>query len=486
MDKKKLSVIPYYGGKAKMAEFITSRLDYDNTTIFVEPFGGGGRILLNKPRHPAEVYNDLDAGVCKLFEILSNPDTAKQLIETLYYESEFSLKQFEWAQKVYRHCTWDAERRLRSQLKEVLVKHVKLSGGKQISSRTAGNLIEILWSKMKEAYADAYSGANTIGDELSIDLYKVPLPFSYGQCTDKEKDKAVQEADHKAVYTAVVPQALFALFEHLERNTMFRQAFEILLRDWSVSLWKKEHAILPQSLDEESNPSYSDMELAIATYITFLQSRDGMGLAFSPQKFQTQAQYKNRITNLYDCAKRLEGVQVHQIDGNVFIKTFMFIDKHETGGKLPAEDFPALFNKWISREDVMIYADPSYIDPNDEKRILFGQRDEAGKPVQGEAGLPIKIVAGESITDAIKAKNRPLPKNLGSVYARSFTYEEQESFIKSIQKAKARILLCNYDLYLYNYYLTPELGWRREEFETTTSVGGKAGNKRTEVIWMNY
>lgn len=474
MDKKRLSVIPYYGGKAKMAEFITSRLDYDNTTVFVEPFGGGGRILLNKPRHPAEVYNDLDVGICKLFEMLSNPDTAKQLIATLYYESEFSLKQFEWAQKVYRHCTWDAERRLRSQLREVLVQHVKLSGGKQISSQTAGNLIEILWSKLKEAYADAYSGANTIGDEQSIDLYKVPLPFSYGPPTDDKK------------YKAVVLQALFALFEHLGRNTMFRQEFEILLRDWSVSLWKKEHAILPQSLDEESIPSYSDMELAIATYITFQQSRDGMGLAFSPQKFLTQAQYKNRITNLYDCAKRLEGVQVHQIDGNIFIKSFMFIDKHEMKGKLPAKGFPALFNEWIHREDVMIYADPSYIDPNDEKRILFGQRDEAGKPVQGEAGLPIEIAADKSITDAIKAKNRPLPKNLGSVYARSFTYEEQESFIRSIQKAKAHILLCNYDLYLYDYYLTPELGWRREEFETTTSVGGKAGNKRTEVIWMNY
>lgn len=471
MDKKKLSVIPYYGGKAKMAEFITSRLDYDNTTIFVEPFGGGGRILLNKPRHPAEVYNDLDAGVCKLFEMLSNPDTAKQLIVTLYYESEFSLKQFEWAQKVYRSCTWDYERQYRDKLKAFLIENVRPTDGEILTSQIAGKLMRKLWAPINEVY--------TIANENGVDLLEIPImPYLLSK-------ELVEQIGSEIKQGTVLKKAFVALFEQLKSNTLFQQEFENILAGWSVLLWKKENESLPQALDM-TNAGYSDMELAIATYITFLQSRDGMGLAFSPQKFLTQAQYKNRITNLYDCAKRLEGVQVHQIDGNVFIKSFMFADDSELEEPFTKESLSALFNKWIYREDVMIYADPSYIDPNDEKRILFGQRDEAGKPVQGEAGLPIEIKAGESITSAIKAKNRPLPKNLGSVYARSFTYEEQESFIKSIQKAKARILLCNYDLYLYNYYLTPELGWRREEFETTTSVGGKAGNKRTEVIWMNY
>jgi site-specific DNA-adenine methylase len=51
-----LGVVPYYGGKRKMARFISELLDYDTTDCYIEPFGGGGSVLLNKPRHIYEVY----------------------------------------------------------------------------------------------------------------------------------------------------------------------------------------------------------------------------------------------------------------------------------------------------------------------------------------------------------------------------------------------------------------------------------------------
>ena len=79
-----------------------------------------------------------------------------------------------------------------------------------------------------------------------------------------------------------------------------------------------------------------------------------------------------------------------------------------------------------------------------------------------------------------------MPTNLGKVYARSFGYQQQEQFLRGIQNARAHIMVSNYDLQLYNKYLNPSTGWKREEFETTTGVGGKRNNKRTEVIWYNY
>lgn len=35
------------------------------------------------------------------------------------------------------------------------------------------------------------------------------------------------------------------------------------------------------------------------------------------------------------------------------------------------------------------------------------------------------------------------------------------------------MIVCNYDLQLYNQYLTPANNWKRIEFETKTSVGSK-------------
>ena len=58
MRTNPLSIVPYYGGKAKMASFIADMLEYKDTSLYIEPFGGGCRTLLNKPRHEKEIYND--------------------------------------------------------------------------------------------------------------------------------------------------------------------------------------------------------------------------------------------------------------------------------------------------------------------------------------------------------------------------------------------------------------------------------------------
>ncbi len=44
------------------------------TRIYVEPFGGGGSVLLNRPRSQIEVYNDLDRQLVNLFTVLRDSD----------------------------------------------------------------------------------------------------------------------------------------------------------------------------------------------------------------------------------------------------------------------------------------------------------------------------------------------------------------------------------------------------------------------------
>ncbi len=134
-------------------------------------------------------------------------------------------------------------------------------------------------------------------------------------------------------------------------------------------------------------------------------------------------------------------------------------------------DFSTLAG-WMNDPRVMMYCDPSYIAVKDEEELLKG----------------IDIDGVDSLSDAIreKYKDKRTPKNLGRSYARSFSYEEQEKFVRCIQTARCRVLVSNYDLILYNKYLNENTGWRKETFETFTGAGSKKNSKRTEAIWYNY
>ena len=66
-----------------MAGLICEMLDYRVDT-YIEPFGGACRVLLNKPRHKEEIYNDSSIGLSAFFNLMSNADTADALISEIY------------------------------------------------------------------------------------------------------------------------------------------------------------------------------------------------------------------------------------------------------------------------------------------------------------------------------------------------------------------------------------------------------------------
>lgn len=449
-NRRTLSIAPYFGGKGRMAHFIADRLDYANTDIFVTPFGGMCRELLNKPRHKVECYNDYSSSLCALMRVLSKPKDADEFIHRLYDETAYNEELFNRYKRIYDSAETDLERQAREALRRLLIDEGK------VSPHVAGSFLDRLIENIH--------GTDLAIDDM-IEKYRAEKDLAEKgliekAMTEEELDKAINETINDAMNNAIknTPEVFTQV---LSGNSGFKSKFEKSFLDWLRLYEQKEReGFLPRPTD--MGIDISDIDLAIATYVVFTQSRDGMGKAWSKGKFNDPEQYKKRILRLYDCAERLEGIEVYQIDALDFFRRAV------TGKNLSPLDY--VMNEWISSPDVMMYCDPSYISPESEQEILARLNNNSGS----------------SSSSTEKKKREQKPKNLGKVYAMSFDYKDQEKFLECIQYAKCKMMISNYDLQLYNKYLNPSTGWRREEFQTTTSVGGKAGNTRTEVIWYNY
>lgn len=85
------SPVFWYGGKNKMAKNIIPLLPKHK--IYVEPFGGGANVLLQKDPSPVEVYNDVHQGLYALFYVLRNKELSLELQRlltlTMYSRNEF-------------------------------------------------------------------------------------------------------------------------------------------------------------------------------------------------------------------------------------------------------------------------------------------------------------------------------------------------------------------------------------------------------------
>ena len=72
------SPVQYWGGKAKAAPLVWER--FGKVDTYLEPFFGGGSVLIKSPYGPArrEVVYDANSLVCNLFRALQHdPDTVR-------------------------------------------------------------------------------------------------------------------------------------------------------------------------------------------------------------------------------------------------------------------------------------------------------------------------------------------------------------------------------------------------------------------------
>lgn len=84
-------LLRYFGGKWMLASWVISH--FPAHTKYIEPFGGGGSILLSKPVVHAEIYNDLDSEIVNLFSVVRSrlPELLDQIKLTPYARDEFEL-----------------------------------------------------------------------------------------------------------------------------------------------------------------------------------------------------------------------------------------------------------------------------------------------------------------------------------------------------------------------------------------------------------
>lgn len=84
-------LVRWHGGKFRLAPWILSFLPTHRT--YVEPFGGGGSVLLRKERSYAEVYNDLDGEIVNLFRVArDHGEELCRLVElTPFARGEFAV-----------------------------------------------------------------------------------------------------------------------------------------------------------------------------------------------------------------------------------------------------------------------------------------------------------------------------------------------------------------------------------------------------------
>lgn len=95
-------IVRWHGGKWKLAPWIIAHLPPHR--VYVEPYGGGGSVLLRKVRAYAEVYNDLDGEVVNLFRVVR--DRGGDLLRALEL-TPFAREEFKAA---YEACDEPIER----------------------------------------------------------------------------------------------------------------------------------------------------------------------------------------------------------------------------------------------------------------------------------------------------------------------------------------------------------------------------------------
>lgn len=87
-------LVRYHGGKWKLAPWIIA--NFPPHRIYVEPYGGGGSVLLRKPRSYAEVYNDLDGEMVNLFRMVRDrPNELRRALELTPFSRADFLESYE-------------------------------------------------------------------------------------------------------------------------------------------------------------------------------------------------------------------------------------------------------------------------------------------------------------------------------------------------------------------------------------------------------
>jgi len=445
----KLNAIRYYGGKSVLCDIISEQMEYRNSKVYIEMFGGGANILLNKPKHAFEIYNEIDTGIYTLFKVLSSRDSGWELyyhlrgtgysrdvfernlsIREKYLVSGFELvgnEQYRYARRIEDKYGYDLIRDYRKSggIDKTIVKKIR-----DFKLLNREELEEAIWlNKKNSEYMDSIS--EDAGDVLHRtsgileDLKKI-----YNNIYKKEIKKINNITDMSPLRKCIVCKEILESIRNLDIGS------EAIKANIYATLYLIEgiyDQLYSFNMDKKPCTWEEELELAAATFIVFNMSRDGRGKTFSNIS-NGEDLFFRKTQNLLDVIERMNGVTVTDYDCFTALE-----DIRKTFGLGMYDD-----------DEIFIYFDPPYL-------------QEAGSIITGK-------------------------HNPGMVYDYGFRYDDHKKLLGMVQKLPFKIAVSNYrdKTGIYDSYLNKDNGWHSIEIETKTTVGNSKDRDRTEVLWMNY
>lgn len=95
------TVAGYLGAKTRLVPKLIDLVNKaEYATTFGDIFGGMGSTLINKSRHPVEIYNDLALENYSIFKCFSDPELSGQFIDTIK-DAEYSRDAFDYYRGIY-------------------------------------------------------------------------------------------------------------------------------------------------------------------------------------------------------------------------------------------------------------------------------------------------------------------------------------------------------------------------------------------------
>lgn len=409
------SPFPYYGGKAKMSSLICSLLDYNSSSIYIEPYGGGCRVLLNKKRHEQEIYNDFGYGLVTFMSVMADAEKTEELVERLLMEKPseelfYQLVTERMAVEDRLNTSMNAELSILAlscfhKYQHLLFKKIRGAIQKERYDSIIALITEIMGCQAFELEAEEW---------LRYEYYK-KMYEEYWKIVQDDYNEAYKQAlegfkkEWNEMISMEKPKKSIQRMYETQREKCARECALNAVHSYTEDILNS----------NEKGTSARDVDVAFYIFLLYYCSRDGMGVVWSHEKNQNIQSYYKAVRNLRNVSERMRDVVITQCD---------------------AFDLVRIYRK---DEHAMLYLDPSYLKPSNQT------------------------------------------KNLGKVYRMSYEYEGHEKLLREITEpdTKAKILISNYDVELYNRYL---FGWEKRYYKTYTGVGSKKGNRRMEVLWKNY
>lgn len=207
-------VLRYHGSKRRIGPWIIAH--FPPHTCYVEPFGGGAGVLLQKEPADFEVYNDLERSVVNFFDVLRNrPDELIRAIELTPY----SRVELERAQQPAGDPLEDARRFYVLSYQQHHGGRGRMSSGWRIQRKNnRGKSIVADWNhtdhlhvaarRLKRVQIECDDALNVIprfdGPET---LFYVDPPYVWGTRSERWRGKAylheMSDDEHRALAAAL-------------------------------------------------------------------------------------------------------------------------------------------------------------------------------------------------------------------------------------------------------------------------------------------